>query len=820
MQKYPISNKKLLFSSLIILSLIFSLLPLNGDFSVQSVRADGPRCFLNWAAPTLNDGRGVRRIGEPSNVAIEFLGFSPNETVVLKNTNLNNGDTRSAPITVDDYGNFYVYDQTPIRADEYKPGTYKTEVVDAWHRVLATCDRSFVILSNTTTTTVPSTTTTTVPPTTTTTVVPTTTTTTTISPTTTTAAPTTTTTVAPTTTTTTTVAPRSVNIILPGNNIETWEQGETYPILWQSTGGISGIHIRFNLYGGAIFDVLLNNNPGTYDFTVPYYYPTGLAKVYVIDRDNPDVFSVRGIKISDFSFSTPVPTPTQNYSSLDLRTFNVRNISRGQSSFGQSVSVERGDELEFFINVSNFSSALARDAWLEVNLPSYLTFTPNSLIVRGNRLSNSSFGGVFLGNFYSGDQQDIFFRARSTGYQNGTNQIYANLSGSNFGSNTRSVTAYLDGGFTPTPTPGYSSFVSISKLGKNISKGDTNWLKTVQAEPGDIVQFSIMLTSNGGVTARNIYTRDFLDGLLEFIPGSVAINSISSSDSLINSGNGLYVGDIYPGDVKFVKFQARVAPAGNFPRTNTIISNRAEVRGSNISMQSDNSSVNVFNRFTSATPAPTPSPTNPVVIQQLVYVNSNFVDVIKLGKNLTAGQKTATKQITAAPGDELEFQIKITSTSSRKVSKVFVKDSLPEQIDYIFNSSRMENSVLDTDIVRQGVSIDSLKPNESRVITYRARVLPADEFSDRKGEDLEVENSVTVTGENMPQASDEVKILINLRGTRNLLGGLLSAGGNWLLLILAVAVALVLFFLLREEKKRSRNGFASQPVALDRYQTN
>src|SRR3989344_4113120 len=562
MQKYLISNKKSLFSSLVILSLIFSLLPLNGDFGVQSVKADGPRCFLNWASPTLADGRGVRRIGELSNVAIEFLGFSPNQTVVLKNTNLNNCDTRSAPITVDDYGNFYYYDQTPIRADEYLPGTYKTEVVDAWHRVLTTCDRSFVILSNatTTTTTIPpttTTTTTTVPPTTTTTIprqvvcrltwdapvsntglglrrigqlsnvdiaitgllpnqtvvikntnlnngdtrsapitvddygnfyyydqtpiradeylpgtykteiadhlhrvlatcnrsfvilsnvtttnVRPTTTTTTVRPTTTTTTnpPTTTTTVAPTTTTTTvapttttttnppttttTIAPRSINIILPGSNIETWEQGGTYPILWQSTGGVSRIHIKFSLYGGAVFDVLLNNNPGTYDFTVPYYYPTGLAKVYVIDRDNPDVFSVRGIRISDFSFSTPTPTPTQNYSSLDLRTFNVRNISRGQSSFSQSVSAERGDELEFFVNVSNFSSALARDAWLEVNLPSYLTFTPNSLIVKGNRLSNSSFGGVFLGNFYSGDQQDIFFRARNTGYQNGTNQIY------------------------------------------------------------------------------------------------------------------------------------------------------------------------------------------------------------------------------------------------------------------------------------------------------------------------------------------------------------------------------------------------------------
>jgi len=126
----------------------------------------------------------------------------------------------------------------------------------------------------------------------------------------------------------------------------------------------------------------------------------------------------------------------------------------------------------------------------------------------------------------------------------------------------------------------------------------------------------------------------------------------------------------------------------------------------------------------------------------------------------------------------------------------------------------MENSVLDTDIVRQGVSIDSMKPNESKVITYRARVLPADEFSDMNGKDFEVENSVTVTGENMPQVKDEVKIIIDLKGTGNLLGGLLSSGGNWLLLILAVIAALVLLFLLREEKKKVRNGFAPQPVAF------
>src|SRR3989344_3751190 len=124
MQKPFINNKNLLFPSLVILSLIFSLLPLSGDFSVQ---ASGPECFLSWSEPT-NGDIGVRRIGELSNVSIEFRGFSPSETVPLKNKNLNNGDTRSAPITVDSYGNFSYFDQTPIRPDEYSVGKISVAV--------------------------------------------------------------------------------------------------------------------------------------------------------------------------------------------------------------------------------------------------------------------------------------------------------------------------------------------------------------------------------------------------------------------------------------------------------------------------------------------------------------------------------------------------------------------------------------------------------------------------------------------------------------------------------------------------------------------
>ncbi|MBI2058018.1 MAG: hypothetical protein HYT63_03515 [Candidatus Yanofskybacteria bacterium] len=120
------------------------------DFSVQMTGGDvgdseNLTCNLVWDNPKTDDGDGIRRIGERSNVRILLSGFSPNQTVVIKNTNLNNRETRSAPVTVNAQGGFDVYDRTPIRRDEYKVGTYKTEIVDSNQNVLAECDNSFII---------------------------------------------------------------------------------------------------------------------------------------------------------------------------------------------------------------------------------------------------------------------------------------------------------------------------------------------------------------------------------------------------------------------------------------------------------------------------------------------------------------------------------------------------------------------------------------------------------------------------------------------------------------------------------------------------
>ncbi|MDO8495003.1 MAG: hypothetical protein Q7S32_00560, partial [bacterium] len=88
------------------------------------VVVSNPVCDLNWYWPYNVNQFGLRKIGGASDVQIILTGFAPDSTVVIKNTNLDNGGTRSAPVTVDASGSFNIRDMTTIRSDEYSIGTY------------------------------------------------------------------------------------------------------------------------------------------------------------------------------------------------------------------------------------------------------------------------------------------------------------------------------------------------------------------------------------------------------------------------------------------------------------------------------------------------------------------------------------------------------------------------------------------------------------------------------------------------------------------------------------------------------------------------
>ena len=206
------------------------------------------------------------------------------------------------------------------------------------------------------------------------------------------------------------------------------------------------------------------------------------------------------------------------------------------------------------------------------------------------------------------------------------------------------------------------------------------------------------------------------------------------------------------------------------------------------------------------TPGSTPIPTTivkTIVTTKVVYVyaEKEEMTIIKVGRNVTDGQEVPTKQISARPGDELEFSIQLTSDSTKTINNIVIKDTLPEQIDYIFNSARMGQQLISDRIFREGFSIGRLSPKETRVFHYRARVLP--EYHFEPGE-VEIENVSEARATNTNTVTDSASIFVK-KGGLPVLGGLLSFAGFWIyMLILLIAMGILFLVFWLQDKKRMK----------------
>ncbi|TSC73771.1 MAG: hypothetical protein G01um101444_463 [Parcubacteria group bacterium Gr01-1014_44] len=341
------------------------------------------------------------------------------------------------------------------------------------------------------------------------------------------------------------------------------------------------------------------------------------------------------------------PVSAEISANVDLQRYGVRNLSKNESTYSQNIIALEGHELEFSLNLKNTSGHQASGAVLYVYLPIGFPLDSNSIYIDGTRTGGNISNGLFLGNIDANSQKDIVFKTKINVYFNGYAAIQALVIGNNFSTASQYVSVTKNGsanntivyGFTPSPTPwptptptNQSHILGISVLGKNLTKQNTNWQKTIKAEPGDLLQFSIMLTANTGLTVRNVYLKDTLDSFLDFVSGSVKINDTPASDALI-SGQ-LFSGDLTASSVKFVKFQAQVRNAPQFGKEAIILSNIAQVWAENNSLISDSSSVSVAVKQTEEK--------KPVAVVATVKKNtSSGLPIVATKSKLIAPKETA-----------------------------------------------------------------------------------------------------------------------------------------------------------------------------------
>ncbi|MDO8495541.1 MAG: hypothetical protein Q7S32_03415 [bacterium] len=358
---------------------------------------------------------------------------------------------------------------------------------------------------------------------------------------------------------------------------------------------------------------------------------------------------------------------------------------------------------------------------------------------------------------------------------------------------------------------------------------------------GNQVEVVVSLRNNSSNTAQGVRLNVYLHYSMREVQGSVKINGLLASGS---ATTGIIVGSMAAGEKKEISFKA--TPGGSMEGDTEI---QAQVSGSNIGTITKFAFINVLPRTTLptptpiTTPAPTPNPTpvytptptpvftrtpaptpkitsktpTPTPITQTptptptgtVYIYGDRVSmsVIQVGRNITEEQQVPTKEITARPGDELEFSIQLTSNSDQVIKNIVITDRLPDQVDYIYNTTRMNDQTINDDVVRGGFIYGDLQPREIKSITYRVRILPDPQFE--KGE-VELQNIVEIISDNATTAKDTTKIFVKEKQSR-LLSGLLSPSGLGLYLVIFMAALVTLFLTFWvQERKKTRTLLATQ----------
>jgi len=116
--------------------------------------------------------------------------------------------------------------------------------------------------------------------------------------------------------------------------------------------------------------------------------------------------------------------------------------------------------------------------------------------------------------------------------------------------------------------------VTIDKTVKNITTGQ-GFADSVNAEPSQIVEFKVVVTNTGNVTAQNVKVKDTLPSKLSYSAGTFRVDGASTSDSGFLTSSGVAIGNLVVGQSKTVTFRASIAGQNQFAVGSETLTNTA-----------------------------------------------------------------------------------------------------------------------------------------------------------------------------------------------------------------------------------------------------
>lgn len=106
-----------------------------------------------------------------------------------------------------------------------------------------------------------------------------------------------------------------------------------------------------------------------------------------------------------------------------------------------------------------------------------------------------------------------------------------------------------------------------------------------------------------------------------------------------------------------------------------------------------------------------------------IYVVSpkTNLSLIKLGRNLSNGERVYSKVIHVVEGDIIEFHLTVSAGSNKDLYNVVIKDTLPSVISYVPGTTKVNGIVQSDTITTTGLSLGTLYKDTNKTITFQAR---------------------------------------------------------------------------------------------------
>jgi len=140
-----------------------------------------------------------------------------------------------------------------------------------------------------------------------------------------------------------------------------------------------------------------------------------------------------------------------------------------------------------------------------------------------------------------------------------------------------------------------------------------------------------------------------------------------------------------------------------------------------------------------------------------IYVTSitTNLNLTKLGRNLSAGERVYSKVIRVTEGDVIEFYLTVTAGNNKDLYNVDIKDIMPSILSYMPGTTKIDNIVQPDIITTTGLSLGTLYKGTSKTIVFQA-------ISLSPGTYLTYTNTAEVTADNESKITDSASITYGL----------------------------------------------------------